>query len=211
MFTEKTKWDLLPNQSLLSQGVVDVSPGEMSHLKLINSMCLKPDTLTECTHHGRPFQWWRALWWHHYTKARHYCHVLHLLSPSLLKTCSLVCSSMQKSGRGHKAATDKPSKASYWVLSVSVSSYDWVTGRGSVRKEAWHSVHQSAFCNIWIKNWLPQRVQNSGEAVKKLIPFYKEVYEWQKCSPTKAFCQTMQILCDEITLKGSWNKFDGLN
>lgn len=36
-------------------------PGEMSHLKLINSMCVKPDTLTECTHHGRTFQWWRPI------------------------------------------------------------------------------------------------------------------------------------------------------
>lgn len=96
---------------------------------------------------------------HQYTKAWHNCHILHLLSHSLLKTCSLVCSSMQKSG-----------KASYWVLSVSVSSYDWVTGRGSVRKEAWRSVHQSAFCRIWIKNWLPERVQHKT-LVKQLKHF----------------------------------------
>lgn len=100
---------------------------------------------------------------HQYTKAWHNCHILHLLSPSLLKTCSLVCFSMQKLGRGHKAATDQPSKASYRVLSVSFSSYDWVTGQGSVWKEAWHSVHQSAFCRIWIRNWLPQSLaQNSS-------------------------------------------------
>lgn len=46
VFTEKTKQHLLTNRSLLSQGVVDVALLKC-HMLLIQSMCLKPNTLIE--------------------------------------------------------------------------------------------------------------------------------------------------------------------
>lgn len=61
MFAEKTLRDLgLAPSGDTVQGVVDVAlvrkrKEKMSHMKLMDSMCLKPDTLTECR------QAWTAL------------------------------------------------------------------------------------------------------------------------------------------------------
>lgn len=135
------------HQSLLSQGVVDVGlvKKKESHMKLINSMCLKPDTLTErrqpCTAlsvmKSSPVT-------HRYTAAVPNDHALRLPHPAVWE---VHCGLRRDEGHGpvihtHSASLkpETPGLFSFFpplfpASSVSVSPHEYrMEGRGLVWK-----------------------------------------------------------------------------
>lgn len=100
VFIEKTKLDLLTNQSLLSQGVVDVALVKCHTANLLHVLETRHSD-REWRHRGWPCQWWRAPRWPINTQQHCLMNIFFIFHhPTSARPTA---SSMQTTTRGQKA------------------------------------------------------------------------------------------------------------
>lgn len=127
-------------------------PAKVSHVANPVHVSETRHTDWERRQHGWPCQWWRAPPVTHQYPTAYEDHILHLPSPSLTKTCSPQPGAIKQETTGATVWTSidymfkgpESSPPSSLGVIFSVGGTGWVM--------SCMSVHQSEFCNIWIKN-----------------------------------------------------------